>query len=209
MYVLMLDSNYIFQMFGMMKVTSKNYQDLINKSELLTAIEIHGENSKEKDIVLYRAISSYCKDSLTKFELKFMNLQQVDIGEITIFPNVKELDMGVGTLSWSFLKLNVWCPNLESLKLDVGFADDSYDDWLSIAENHASPLVRSLTVKMNIHSKGDVYYCFEAMEKQFPMMQNLILDFDVGMDFTLNRYVPCFSANSLTSNYEPLCISKI
>lgn len=192
----------------MMEVTSKNYQDLINKSESMTTIELHGEYSQEKDTVLYRAISSYCKDTLTKLVLKFMNLQVV-IGEITILPNVKELELAIGTLSWSFFKLNVWCPNVEYLKIDIGFEDDSDDDWMSIAETHVSPLVRKLTITMNIDSKADVYYCFEAMEKQFPLLENLFLDFGGDMNFTLNRFVPCFSANSLTSSYEPLYFKNL
>lgn len=195
-------------MFGLMEATFKNYQDVINKSELMNAIEVRGEYSQEKDVVLYRAISNSCKDQLTKLTLKFVNIQ-LDIGEIAIFANVKELELTTGTLSWSFLKLNVWCPNLEYLQLDIGFDDDSDDDWMSIAETHASPLVRKLTIAMNIDSKEDVYYCFEAMEKQFPSLENLYLDFGGDMAFTLNRFVPCFSANSLTSSYEPIYFKNL
>lgn len=34
---------------------------------------------------------------------------------------------------------------------------DWYEDWLSLTESHTSPLLRSLTLKLDIADKDDVY----------------------------------------------------
>lgn len=61
---------------------------------------------------------------------------------------------------------------------------------------------------MNIDSKDDAYDYFEAMEKQFPMLEQLFLNFDTGTDFTLNRLVPCFGASKNTT-YEAVYFANL
>lgn len=210
--------NHIFQIFEKkmesFRVTAKNYNDektqnlLKNYSESMTAIEIYGEYSEEKDIALYRDISAHCKEYLTKLELKFIKLH-VPLDQITIYPNLKELSMSFDTLSFDFFKFNVWCPNLEILTMKIGFKEDTEENWLSMAEKHPSTLVRKLTIALNIDSKDCVYYCFNAMEKQFPMLEDLRLEFDVEMNFTLNKYVHTFSGNSLSTTYESLYFDNL
>lgn len=194
------------------KITANNYndekiQDLLNNySQWITAVQIDGAYSEEKDIQLYRDVSAHCKEYLTKLSLKFVKLH-VDDDQIIKFPNLKELDLSIGELSFGFLKFNEWCPNLETLTVKISFKESPDNDWISLAEKHPSPSLRCLTMDMNLHSKDEVYFYFEAMEKQFPMLEDLYLEFDT--DFTLNKFVPCFSANSLTSTYESLYFENL
>lgn len=68
----------------------------------MTAIEIDGDYSEEKDAVLYREVSAHCKEYVTKLALKFVNLQ---VDRIATFPNLKELELSSGALGLGFFEI--------------------------------------------------------------------------------------------------------
>lgn len=163
-------------------------QDAVkNSDQFIRFIEIHGKVSEQDDLPIFEEISKYCHESTTKLTIKFMQLETLDIDRLDIFPNLKELELDVCKLSVSFMHFDQWCPNLISLKIGRLYFDvpELYEDWVALTENHKSPLLRSLNFEME--DKEEVYSYLELFEKQFPLLENLYLEFGTETNFTSGR----------------------
>lgn len=166
-------------------------------------IEIIGKLSASIDLNLFEEISRICEDSVTSLVLKNMELP-IDIDSITIFRKLENLSLNGCTLSFSVMELERWCPNLISLKinaLDFG-ADSWHNEWRTLATSHKSPTVKSLHFVFNRTLNHNVYGYLEAMEKQFPSLENLLLEFDSNVNFLYREQQLSDSFGSDTNEYE-------